>query len=224
MNDQKVFKFENSNFYFEEDFCISNSNKKVYDFLSLYPKWESKLINIHGPKLSGKSHMVNIFKNKFKTSIIDYALLKKTKNIENILNLKCLVLDNLNTEQLEEELLFMIINTFINSKNYLVIVSRKPLIDYEIKLLDLKSRIITFDQKKIENPSDELIYTLLTKFFSDKQLIIKKEMILYITKLIDRSYDKIFNFVNDFDNFLLQEKKKISKKSINEFLNLTKFE
>ena len=30
-------------------------------------------------------------------------------------------------------------------------------------------------QKKIENPSDELIYTLLTKFFSDKQLIIKKE-------------------------------------------------
>ena len=48
-------------------------------------------------------------------------------------------------------------------------------------------------------------------------------MILYITKVIDRSYDKIFNFVNDFDNFLLQEKK-ISKKSINEFLNLTKFE
>ena len=97
------------------------------------------------------------------------------------------------------------------------------MIDYKIKLLDLKSRIITFDQKKIENPSDELIYTLLTKFFSDKQLIIKKEMILYITKVIDRSYDKIFNFVNDFDNFLLQEKK-ISKKSINEFLNLTKFE
>ena len=118
----------------------------------------------------------------------------------------------------------MIINTFINSKNYLIIISRKPLIDYKIKLLDLKSRIITFDQKKIENPSDELIYTLLTKFFSDKQLIIKKEMILYITKVIDRSYDKIFNFVNDFDNFLLQEKKKISKKSINEFLNLTKFE
>ena len=49
-------------------------------------------------------------------------------------------------------------------------------------------------------------------------------MILYITKVIDRSYDKIFNFVSDFDNFLLQEKKKISKKSINEFLNLTKFE
>ena len=115
--------------------------------------------------------------------------------MENILNLKCLVLDNLNTEQLDEELLFMIINTFINSKNYLIIISRKPLIDYKIKLLDLKSRIITFDQKKIENPSDELIYTLLTKFFSDKQLIIKKEMILYITKVIDRSYDKIFNFV-----------------------------
>ena len=68
--------------------------------------------------------MVNIFKNKFKSTIIDYELLKKTKNLENILNLKCLVLDNLNSEQLDEELLFMIINTFINSKNYLIIISR----------------------------------------------------------------------------------------------------
>tara|TARA_B100000886_G_scaffold73403_1_gene47199 strand:+ start:36075 stop:36716 length:642 start_codon:yes stop_codon:yes gene_type:complete len=211
MNDQKVFKFENSNFYFEEDFCISNSNKKVYDFLNLYPKWESKLINIHGPKLSGKSHMLNIFKNKINSTIIDYELLKKTKNVENILNLKCLVLDNLNSEKLDEKLLFILINAFINSKNYLLIVTRKPLIDYKVKLLDLKSRIITFDQQKIENPSDELIYTLLTKFFSDKQLIIKKEMILYIAKVIDRSYDKIFNFVNDFDNFLLQKKKNLEE-------------
>ncbi len=211
-------------FILKRIFVYQIAIKKFTIFLNLYPKWSSKLINIHGPKFSGKSHMVNIFKNKFKSTIIDYELLKKTKNLENILNLKCLVLDNLNSEQLDEELLFMIINTFINSKNYLIIISRKPLIDYKIKLLDLKSRIITFDQKKIENPSDELIYTLLTKFFSDKQLIIKKEMILYITKVIDRSYDKIFNFVNDFDNFLLQEKKKISKKSINEFLNLTKFE
>ena len=91
------------------------------------------------------------------------------------------------------------------------------MIDYKIKLLDLKSRIITFDQKKIDNPWDELIYTLLTKFFSDKQLIIKKEMILYITKVIDRSYDKIFNFVSDFDNFLLQEKKKFRKNQLMNF-------
>ena len=91
------------------------------------------------------------------------------------------------------------------------------MIDYKIKLLDLKSRIITFDQKKIENPSDELIYTLLTKFFSDKQLIIKKEMILYITKVIDRSYDKIFNFVNDFDNFSFTRKKKFRKNQLMNF-------
>ena len=31
--------------------------------------------------------MANIFKNKFKSTIIDYELLKKTKNVENILNL-----------------------------------------------------------------------------------------------------------------------------------------
>jgi len=224
MNDQNVFNFENTNFYFKEDFCISKSNKNVFDFLNLYPKWQSKLINIYGPKLSGKSHMVNIFKDKFKSTIVDYDFLRKSKKLGNILNSKCLVLDNLNSEKLDENLLFLVINTFINSKNYLIIVSRKSLIDYCINLLDLKSRINTFDLKKIDNPSDELIYTLLTKFFSDRQLVIKKEMIAYIVKVIDRSYDKIFNFVNDFDNFLLRNKKKISKKTINEFLKNSKFE
>ena len=47
-------------------------------------------------------------------------------------------------------------------------------------------------------------------------------MILYITKVIERSYDKIYNFVNDFDNFLLQEKK--FRKNQLMILNLTKFE
>ena len=42
-------------------------------------------------------------------------------------------------------------------------------------------------------------------------------MILYITKVIDRSYDKIFNFVNDFDNFLLQEKKNFKKNQLMNF-------
>ena len=42
-------------------------------------------------------------------------------------------------------------------------------------------------------------------------------MILYITKVIDRSYDKIFNFVNDFDNFLLQKKKKFQKNQLMNF-------
>ena len=118
MNDQKVFKFENSNFYFEEDFCISNSNKKVYDFLNLYPKWSSKLINIHGLKLSGKSHMVNIFKNKLKSTIIDYELLKKTKNIENINQYKSLLsaMENKPIDPINKPILITLIPPYLSIK------------------------------------------------------------------------------------------------------------
>ena len=56
------------------------------------------------------------------------------------------------------------------------------------------------------------------------QLIKNKELTSYIVKIIGRSYENITSFVNNFDNFVLSNKKKISKKSINEFLKKTKTE
>ena len=224
MNEQKVFLFKNTEYYFEEDFCISSSNKNVFDFLKNYPKWPSKLINIYGPKYSGKTHLLNIFKKKENLKLIDYKILKKNKNIEEYLNLKFLIIDNFNDEVIDERLIFTLINNFLNENNYLIIASRTPLLDYKILLKDLKSRINIFDIKKIDQPGDDLIYTLVTKFFSDRQVSIEKDLITYIVRMIGRSYENIFSFVNEFDNFVLSNKKKISKKSINEFLKKTKSE
>ena len=224
MNEQKVFSFKNSEYYFEEDFCISNSNKIVFDFLKNYPNWSSNLINIYGPKYSGKTHLLNIFKKKKNLELIDYKILKKNKNIEDFLNLKFLIVDNLNDEVVDERLIFTLINNFLNTNNYLIIASRTSLIDYKIKLKDLKSRINIFDVKKIDQPGDDLIYALVAKFFSDRQISIDKELTSYIVKIIGRSYENITSFVNNFDNFVLSNKKKISKKSINEFLKKTKTE
>ena len=88
----------------------------------------------------------------------------------------------------------------------------------------MKSRINIFDVKKIDQPGDDLIYALVAKFFSDRQISIDKELTSYIVKIIGRSYENITSFVNNFDNFVLSNKKKISKKSINEFLKKTKTE
>ena len=91
----------------------------------------------------------------------------------------------------------------------------------EIKLLDLKSRLKEFLLIEIQNPSDDLIYSLILKYFSDNQIVIKKDLVEYIVKKVDRSYSSIEKFLLKLNDQSIIKKKKIDYKLINEVLNET---
>ena len=71
---------------------------------------------------------------------------------------------------------------------------------------------------KIEKPDDELMFALLLKNLSDRQILIDKKLINYIIKRIDRSYSKIFDFIYKIDEMSLKKKKSIDFKIIKEVL------
>ena len=72
---------------------------------------------------------------------------------------------------------------------------------------------------KIEKPDDELMFALILKNFSDRQIAIDKKLINFIIKRVDRSYDKIFEFIYKIDMISLKKKKSIDFKIINEALD-----
>ena len=121
--------------------------------------------------------------------------------------------------QINEDKFFSLINHFILHKKYLIIATREPLTMLEIKLLDLKSRLKEFLLIEIQNPSDNLIYSLILKYFSDNQIVIKKDLVEYIVKKIDRSYSSIEKFLIKLNDQSIIKKKKIDYKLINEVLN-----
>ena len=63
MNDQLILKFPSHQAYKKEDFYVSPSNQKAYDFINSWPKWIKRTINIFGPSGSGKSHLASILKS-----------------------------------------------------------------------------------------------------------------------------------------------------------------
>ena len=87
-----------------------------------------------------------------------------------------------------------------------------------LSLKDLKSRSKNFLLQNIEKPDDELIFALLVKNFSDRQILIQKKLINFIIKRIDRSYDKIFDFIYKIDEISLKKKKSVDLKIIKEVL------
>ena len=51
----------------------------------------------------------------------------------------------------------------------------------------------------INLPTDDLLRVIITKSFSDKQIEVNIKLLEYILKNVDRSYEKIFQFIKDID-------------------------
>jgi len=217
MTEQRIFNFNNTKNFFEENLIRDTSNSNVLNFLDKFPNWETKLINIVGEKKSGKSFILQLFRKKNQFNYINNKE-DFEKKYDELFLVDKLILDGF---QINEDKFFSLINHFILHKKYLIISSREPLTLLEIKLLDLKSRLKEFLLIEIQNPSDDLIYSLILKYFSDNQIVIKKDLVEYIVKKIDRSYSSIEKFLIKLNDQSIIKKKKIDYKLINEVLNET---
>jgi len=216
--DQLIFKFPQHKIYLKEDFYVSPSNSEAFDFINSWPKWIKKIVNIFGPTGSGKTHLASLLKNKTSTLITSSNQLNdqiffdfKTKEV--------LVIENLN-EIIKENLLFSIWNTVLQDNKYLLITSDKPINTYKFKLPDLKSRVSSSMVIGMKLPSDDLIGVILAKNFSDKQIRVEKKHIDYIIKRIDRSYEKISQFILTLDKYSLKKGNPFSLKLIKDVLKM----
>ena len=218
MNDQLILKFPSHQVYKKEDFYVSPSNHEAYDLINSWPKWIKRTVNIFGPSGSGKSHLASILKSKISSLQIEANNLNdeiffkfKTKEV--------LIIENLNAS-VSENLLFSLWNVALQDNKYLLITSTKPISSFKFKLRDLISRVTSSLIIGINLPSDDLISVILAKNFSDKQIKVEKKHIDYIIKRIDRSYEKITQFILTLDKYSLKKGSPFSLKLIKEVLKM----
>ena len=218
MSNQLILKFPSHQAYKKEDFYVSPSNQEAYDFINSWPKWIKRTVNIFGPSGSGKSHLASILKNKISSlqieanNLNDETFFKfKTKEV--------LIIENLNAS-VSENLLFSLWNVALQDNKYLLITSTKPISSFKFKLRDLISRVTSSLIIGINLPSDDLISVILAKNFSDKQIKVEKKHIDYIIKRIDRSYEKISQFILTLDKYSLKKGSPFGLKLIKEVLKM----
>ena len=218
MTDQLILKFPTNQVYLKEDFYVSSSNQQAYNFIVSWPKWVKRMANIFGPSGSGKTHLASILKSKTTTFEIQSDALNDKIFFE-FKTKEALIIENLN-EKVSENLLFSLWNLALQDNKYLLITSNKPINTYKFKLPDLNSRINSCINIGIKLPSDDLISVILSKNFSDKQIKVEKKHIDYIIKRIDRSYEKISQFILILDKYSLKRGSPFSLKLIKEVLKM----
>ena len=218
---QELFEFNFNKSYNKNDFFVSESNFYAYNLLLSWPKWEKKIINIHGERYSGKTHLIEIFLEKNKGLLIDTQKLSNY-DLEELRFNENIIVDNINND-IDENIFYSLIDTIEKYNKFLILTSNKSLNDLNLKLNDLRSRLKNCLFAEIQKPDDILVQALIIKNLGDFQISVDSKLIDFISKRITRSYTKIREFVCTIDEISLKKKKPINLKIIKEILE-DKFE
>jgi len=210
MNFQQYFNYQFVEKKDEDNFFVNQTNREAFDVIS--DNNFDQNIFLFAPKKSGKSHLINIWKEKNNALIFYKNFSKIIKSNKNV------AVDDTLLSRSEEEL-FHIINhcKLFNLKIFLT--SSVDLNNLNFKLKDLYSRLRSFYYIKINKPDDEMCKMYMTKLFLEKQIIIKnKEIFDYIFNRVNRTYINIFSVVEKIDNLSLEKKRQLTIPLIREIL------
>ncbi|MDB4232722.1 DnaA/Hda family protein [Candidatus Pelagibacter sp.] len=213
---QLLLDFDYDQNFKDDDFYVGRSNFYTFELINRWPKWEKNFLNISGEKFCGKTHLANIFIKKFSGIRIQSNALNN-ENLKAIKPYQNIVLEDVDLH-VNEKLIYTLFNIIDQDNKFLIITSSNPITEINFELEDLRSRTKNCLLAKIENPDDELMFALILKNLSDRQIILDKKLIDFIIKRIERSYGKIFEFIYKIDKISLKKKKSIDFKIINEAL------
>ena len=81
-------------------------------------------LNIIGERFSGKTHLVNIFINRFKGFQVEAKLLNENV-LEDVKRNQNVIIENLNKD-IDENLLYTLFNLIEQNHKYLIVTSENP--------------------------------------------------------------------------------------------------
>ena len=216
--DQLIFKFPFSKKYYEQDFYISSNNFAAYKLVESWPTWPGKWLNIFGASGSGKTHLAKILEKKINKIELVHAKNIKDNIIYNLESVECLIIDDFDYN-IEEKLLYSILNQSKQLENYVLINSITSIKNINFKLQDLQSRLNSFIHIGIDLPTDDLLKVIISKSLSEKQISINPKISDFIINNVERSYEKMFKFLKDVDELSLSTGKSININLIKKVLD-----
>jgi chromosomal replication initiation ATPase DnaA len=215
---QIPFEFEHRPALGGDDFFVAPSNRAVVQWIDEWPNWPSPALIIFGPSGAGKSHLANVFAERTGAKFIDQTEFS-TETVPNLLNeSKCFVADDMPTGY-EEEALLHLYNSLKDVGGHLLVTGKVPPANWSINLMDLASRLKAASIVEIGQPEDDLIQSILVKLFSDRQLLISRDVVTYILPRVERSIAAVRHLVEVLDKAALSQSRNITLPLVREVMS-----
>ena len=210
---QLPFDFEHRPSLSDDDFLVAPSNEQAVAWIDKWPDWPAPVLILYGPTGCGKTHLSNVFIGltgavQLTPSIAsNVSLVNPSDSQQNFV----LEIGNMNTfYNFNEEDLFHLYNDLSLYGGHMLITAETHPVNWKFGLADLSSRIKATQAISIGMPDDNLIKAVLVKLFSDQQVRVEVDVIEYVTRRIERSFDSARKFVMLADKLALSKNKGIN--------------
>jgi chromosomal replication initiation ATPase DnaA len=218
MAEQLVLDFGHSPALDGQDFLIGEANREAAQLVHDWPRWPSHACLIAGPAGSGKSHLVNVWRERSGAAVYAGVAMSETV-VAALASGRSVVVEDIDRGPLDERALFHLLN-LAREQGFSVLFTARTLPgEWEIGLPDLRSRLRSLAVVRIGAADDDLLRAVLIKQFSDRQLKVAPEVIEYVAQRMERSMAAAGRTVAALDRAALAGRRRITRRLVAELLS-----
>jgi chromosomal replication initiation ATPase DnaA len=183
--------------YGGEDFLVAPCNQAAVAWLDRWPDWPGPGLTLWGPAGCGKTHLAHVFQARSGARLIQPAALSQDSLAILAGGNGELALDG--APPIDERALLHLHNLLAERQGHLLILSREAPARWDVRLADLASRLAAMPAIRIDPPDEVLIEGLLVKLFADRQLAVQPEVVTYLLRRMERSFEAARQLVARLD-------------------------
>ncbi len=185
------------------DFVVADANREAHARVTGWPAgWPGRLLVLHGPPGSGKSHLLSIWRARSGAAALSVAGLEPGAGAPRPGAAPVLALDEADRvagHEAAERALFHLINTIGQDAGWLLLAARSPPARWPVRLPDLASRLRAAPLVALGEPDDALLAQLLVKLLADRRLEAGPEVLAFLVPRMERSGDAARRLVSRLD-------------------------
>lgn len=202
-----------------DDFIVAPGNAQAVAFIDTWPDWPVNVAAIHGPAGSGKTHLVDIWKNKSDAQCVEAVALQGSAlaRLDRSRPIAVEDVDLAKPNPARDAALFDLIETATRAAPVLLTGHEVPA-GWATVLPDLASRFSAVLSFPLWAPDDALLAGLARKLFTDRQLQVPDTVVARMVQSLERSPGAIRAFVAEADAKALAEGRAITLSLVKELV------
>lgn len=191
-----------------EDFLVSASNQAAADMIDRWPDWPLASVMVVAPARAGKTHLANVWRLKSGAARLQAAVL----NEDDVARANgALLVEDLHDGVANERALFHLLNLVREHRLSMLLTSRVPPGELDVRLPDLRSRLRALPLVSIARPDEGLLKAVLVKHFSDRQLAVEPHVINHLALHMEQSMRAAAEIVAEIDRLAMASHRKVTR-------------
>jgi chromosomal replication initiation ATPase DnaA len=180
-------------------FIVGECNVAAWAWIERWPDWPNRVLVLHGPPSSGKSHLAALWQSRSGAALVRGDALGGDPTV--LAAAAAVGVDD--AETAPERALLHLYNCCAEAGTSLLVMARSAPGVWPFGLPDLASRLRSAPAAAIDLPGDDVLARLLVKHFADRQVRIPAPVVAYLVPRMERSFAGAAALVRRLDRLSL---------------------